>query len=101
MKQDPLIGTQIRDYFIQSRLGEGGMARVYKAYHTRLRREAAIKVILSNIAHDARFQARFEQEARLVANLSHPNIVSIYDFGEDNDQTYLAMQYVRRGTRRQ
>ena len=61
MSQDALIGTQIRDYFIQSLLGEGGMARVYKAYHTRLRREAAIKIILSDTAHDADFQARFEQ----------------------------------------
>lgn len=101
MEQDPLIGKQIRDYLIQSRLGEGGMARVYKAYHIRLRREAAIKVILSNIAHDAAFQARFEQEARLVANLDHPNIVSIYDFGEENGQTFLAMQYVGGGTLRQ
>src|SRR5690242_13897002 len=101
MAQDPLIGTQIRDYLIQSMLGEGGMARVYKAYHTRLHREAAIKVILSDIAHDAAFQARFEQEARLVANLNHPNIVSIYDFGEEHDQTFLVMQYVGGGTLRQ
>jgi serine/threonine protein kinase len=101
MKQDPLIGSQIRDYVIQSRLGEGGMASVYKAYHTRLRRDAAIKIILPNIAHDANFQARFEQEAQLIANLQHPNIVSIYDFGEDHGLTYLVMQYVGGGTLRQ
>ncbi|HZU01415.1 MAG TPA: serine/threonine-protein kinase, partial [Ktedonobacteraceae bacterium] len=101
MKQDPLIGTQIRDYLIQSRLGEGGMARVYKAYHKRLRREAAIKIILSDIAHNANFQARFEQEAQLIANLQHPNIVSIYDFGEEHDLTYLVMQYVGGGTLRE
>jgi len=77
------------------------MARVYKAYHTRLRREAAIKIILSDIAHDANFQARFEQEAQLIANLQHPNIVSIYDFGEDRGLTYLVMQYVGGGTLRQ
>jgi serine/threonine protein kinase len=101
MEDDPLIGQQIRDYLIQSRLGEGGMAYVYKAYHKRLRREAAIKIILSDIAHDANFQARFEQEAQLIANLQHPNIVSIYDFGEDRGLTYLVMQYVGGGTLRQ
>lgn len=101
MEEDPLIGKQIRDYLIQSRLGEGGMACVYKAYHKRLRREAAIKIILSDIAHNANFQARFEQEAQLIANLQHPNIVSIYDFGEDQGLTYLVMQYVGGGTLRQ
>lgn len=101
MEEDSLIGTQIRDYLIQSRLGEGGMACVYKAYHKRLRRDAAIKIILSDIAHNANFQARFEQEAQLIANLQHPNIVSIYDFGEDHGLTYLVMQYVGGGTLRQ
>lgn len=101
MEKDPLIGTQIRDYLIRSSLGEGGMARVYRAYHLRLRREDAIKIILPGIAHDATFKARFEQEAQLAATLNHPNIVSIYDFGEDRGLTYLAMQYVGGGTLRQ
>ncbi len=101
MEQDPLIGTQIRDYLIRSSLGEGGMARVYRAYHLRLRREDAIKIILPGIAHDPTFKARFEQEAQLVATLDHPNIVSIYDFGEDRSLTYLAMQFVGGGTLRQ
>jgi serine/threonine protein kinase len=101
MERDPLIGTQIRDYLIRSSLGEGGMARVYRAYHLRLRREDAVKIILPDIAHDATFKARFEQEAQLVATLNHPNIVLIYDFGEDRGLTYLAMQYVGGGTLRQ
>jgi serine/threonine protein kinase len=101
MERDPLIGTQVRDYLIRSSLGEGGMARVYRAYHLRLRREDAIKIILPGIAHDATFKARFEQEAQLAATLDHPNIVSIYDFGEDRGLTYLAMQYVGGGTLRQ
>lgn len=100
MEQDPLLGKQIGAYHIQSKLGEGGMARVYKAYQTRLRRDVAIKVILSQIADQADFRARFEREAQLIASLEHPNIVAVYDFGELNTLTYLVMQYVGGGTLR-
>ncbi|HVB73428.1 MAG TPA: serine/threonine-protein kinase [Ktedonobacteraceae bacterium] len=100
MENDVLIGQQIGAYSIQSRLGEGGMARVYKAYHARLRREVAIKVILSQIAQQTDFKARFEREAQLVASLQHPNIVAVYDFGDFGNQTYLVMQYVGGGTLR-
>jgi serine/threonine protein kinase len=100
MENDALIGQQIGAYYIQSRLGEGGMALVYKAYHARLRREVAIKVILSQIAQQADFRVRFEREAQLVASLQHPNIVAVYDFGDFGNQTYLVMQYVGGGTLR-
>ena len=62
-KNDPLIGKQLGAYQVQSSLGEGGMARVYKAYHPRLRRDVAIKVIRVEIADRKGFQARFEREA--------------------------------------
>ena len=100
MENDPLIGRQLGAYLIQTRLGEGGMARVYKAYHARLRRDVAIKVILAQIAGQAGFQARFEQEAQVIAQLQHPNIVTVYDFGESGHITYLVMQYVGGGTLR-
>jgi len=100
MENDALIGQQIGAYYVQSKLGEGGMARVYKAYHARLRREVAIKVILSQIAQQADFRVRFEREAQLVASLQHPNIVAVYDFGDFGSQTYLVMQYVGGGTLR-
>jgi serine/threonine protein kinase len=100
MESDPLIGQQLGAYTIQSKLGEGGMARVYKGYHERLKREVAIKVILSQIAGKEGFKARFEREAQLVASLQHPNIVAVYDFGENGDLTYLVMQYVGGGTLR-
>jgi len=100
MQNDPLIGTSLGAYLIQSRLGEGGMARVYKAYHARLRRDVAIKVILSRIADRPDFQARFEREAQLIASLEHPNIVAVYDFGEVENLTYLVMQYIGGGTLR-
>jgi len=100
MENDLLIGRQLGAYLIQTRLGEGGMARVYKAYHARLRRDVAIKVILAQIAGQAGFQARFEQEAQVIAQLQHPNIVTVYDFGESGHITYLVMQYVGGGTLR-
>src|SRR5213595_717688 len=100
MENDPLISTQLGAYFIQSKLGEGGMAQVYKAYHTRLRREVAIKVILAQVADQSGFRERFEREAQLIASLEHRNIVAVYDFGEMSHLTYLVMQYVGGGTLR-
>jgi serine/threonine protein kinase len=100
MENDALIGQQLGAYTIQSKLGEGGMARVYKGYHARLKREVAIKVILSQIADKEGFNARFEREAQLIASLQHPNIVAVYDFGEIGHITYLVMQYVGGGTLR-
>lgn len=99
-EQTSLIGRQLGIYQVQASLGQGGMAQVYKAYHPRLRREVAIKVILSEIADSAGFQERFEREAQMIASLEHPNIVSVYDFGEEGDLTYLVMQYVGGGTLR-
>ncbi|MBE3561351.1 MAG: protein kinase [Ktedonobacteraceae bacterium] len=99
--QDSLIGKMLGAYHIQSRLGEGGMARVYKAYHGRLRRDVAIKVIAADIANDPEFQARFEREAQVIASLEHHNIVAVYDFFSDAEGlTYLVMQYVGGGTLR-
>ncbi len=102
LQRDPFIGKQLGSYLIQSRLGEGGMARVYKAYHARLRRDVAIKVIATHRHSDdhADFQARFEREAQLIASLEHSNIVAVYDFGEIDNLTYLVMQYVGGGTLR-
>ncbi|MDQ6660231.1 MAG: protein kinase, partial [Chloroflexota bacterium] len=100
MQHDPLIGKQLGAYLIQVKIGEGGMARVYKAYHARLRRDVAIKVILPQVADASGFRERFEREAQLVARLEHRNIVAVYDFGEDGNLTYLIMQYVGGGTLR-
>jgi serine/threonine protein kinase len=97
---DALVGRHLGAYSIQAKLGEGGMARVYKGYHTRLQREVAIKVILSHMAGQADFRMRFEREAQLAASLHHPNIVEVYDFGETEQMAYLVMQYVGGGTLR-
>jgi serine/threonine-protein kinase len=100
MVQDSLIGQHLGVYLIQSKLGEGGMARVYKAYHSRLRRDVAIKIILPQIVDSEGFRLRFEREAQLIASLDHPNIVAVYDFGDIGNITYLVMQYVGGGTLR-
>src|SRR2546421_3588601 len=100
MANDPLLGRRLGAYLIQSKLGEGGMAQVYKAYHARLRREVAIKVILPQVADKSGFRERFEREAQLIASLEHRNIVAVYDFGEIGNLTYLVMQYVGGGTLR-
>jgi serine/threonine protein kinase len=100
-KNDSLIGKQLGIYQVQAKLGQGGMARVYKAYHPHLRREVAIKVILAESADLANFQVRFKLEAQMIASLDHPNIVRVYDFGEENDLAYLVMQYVSGGTLRE
>lgn len=100
MEHDPLVGKQLGAYLIQRKIGEGGMAQVYKAYHARLRRDVAIKVILPQVADKAGFRERFEREAQLVASLEHQHIVAVYDFGEIGNLTYLVMQYVGGGTLR-
>jgi serine/threonine protein kinase len=95
MQEDRLAGTQLGSYRIQEKLGEGGMALVYRAYHELMKREVAIKVILPHHANNPGFKERFTQEAQAIARLQHRNIVTVYDFGEINAIMFLAMQYVR------
>lgn len=92
------IGQTVGPYRLVEKLGAGGMAEVYKAYHPRLERYVAIKFIRPELATDEDFKARFEQEARAVAQLSHPNIVHIYDFGEEGARYYLVMEFVAGST---
>jgi serine/threonine protein kinase len=96
--KDPLIGKQLGDYRITSRLASGGMARVYKGMDYKLQRPAAIKVLeLHNVEHDETITARFKREARAVAALEHPNIIPIYQYGEDEDTGvyFLAMKLIK------
>ncbi|MGF1504899.1 MAG: protein kinase [Anaerolineae bacterium] len=81
------------------RLGRGGMADVYKAYQPGMDRYVAIKVMHPHLAYDDDFVARFQREARSVANLHHPNIVQVFDFDVEDDETYyMVMEYVENGT---
>ena len=89
-----LINTRLDDrYLIESLLGEGGMGVVYRAQDTLIEREVAIKVASSNyIGTEGR--ARLIVEARAAGALSHPNIVTIFDVGEANGQTFIVMEFV-------
>jgi len=96
-----LIGQSFGRYHILEQLGEGGMATVYKAYDTRLDRNVAIKVILPQKQHSEKFLKRFEREAKALAQLSHPNIVGVIDYGEEQGIPFLVMEYIPGGTLKQ
>ena len=81
-------------YEIQSMIGEGGMAVVYKATDHRLNREVAVKIMRPEMAEDEEFRRRFLTEAHAVAKLSNHNIVAIYDVSRTNNVEYLVMEYV-------
>ena len=81
-------------YQIIKTLGEGGMANVFLAYDKILGRNVAVKILKQEYEKDEKFIRRFQREALSASNLSHPNIVEMYDFGEDNGQNYLVMEYV-------
>jgi serine/threonine protein kinase len=81
-------------YEIIAKLGSGGMSHVYQARDTILNRIVTVKILRSDLAEDKDFVRRFQVEAQAVASLSHPNIVSIYDVGQENGLPYLVMEYV-------
>src|SRR5205823_2910934 len=75
------VNTRLGPYEILCSLGSGGMGEVYRARDSRLERDVAVKVLPERLAQDATALARFQREARAVANLSHPNIIAVYDTG--------------------
>lgn len=87
-------GQKIGGYEIVGQLGQGGMATVYKAYHDRLDRHIAIKLMHTTFLQDEDFRARFQREARIVARLEHSYIVPIYDYNEHDNIPYLVMKFV-------
>ena len=89
-------GQRINDrYQIMKTIGEGGMANVYLAYDTILDRNVAVKVLRGDLATDEKFVRRFQREALSASSLSHPNIVEVYDVGEDNGSYYIVMEYIK------
>lgn len=91
-------GQMIGPYRVISQIGTGGMATIYKAYHERLDRDVAIKIMHQVFLANPNFRARFEREAQIVARLEHPYIVPIYDYSEFNDQPYLVMKFIEGDT---
>jgi serine/threonine protein kinase len=94
MTTDSLLGQHLDEYRLDALLGQGGMARVYRALDVRLKRWVAIKVIDTPFRTDADYTMRFEREARAIAQLEHPHIVRLYRYGEANGLLYMAMQYI-------
>ena len=81
-------------YRVERMLGQGGMAAVYLAHDSELDRAVAIKVLAEHLANDEAFRQRFLREARMAAKLSHPNIVHVYDQGDEDGRPFIVMEYV-------
>ena len=94
MSDEP-IGTIVGDYRIESVLGGGGQGRLYVAEHVHLARKVALKLLRPELAEDPEFRERFIREARLAASIDHPNILPIYDAGEEDGTLFLAQKLVR------
>jgi serine/threonine protein kinase len=95
---EDLSGKTFGPYRIVAPLGEGGMAAVFKAYQPAVDRYVALKMLPRHYASDPQYLARFQQEARLLAQLQHPYILPIFDFGEQDGYTFFAMPYIEGGT---
>jgi len=89
-----LIGRTLGHYRITAKLGEGGMGEVYRAHDERLGREVAIKVLLERVAQDTERLARFKREAKLLAQLNHSNIATLYGLEAEGNRSYLVMELV-------
>jgi serine/threonine-protein kinase len=89
-----LVGQTLGQYTIMEQIGEGGMASVFKAYQPGLDREVALKVLPPQFAKKGDFSERFAREAKAIGNLHHPNILPVYDSGQNKGYSYLAMRYI-------
>ena len=91
---EELVGRALGRYQVAALVGRGGMAAVYRALDPVLNRAVAIKVMHSHLAADPTFVSRFRHEAQAVAALRHPNIVKVFDFGDEGDSYYMVMEYI-------
>jgi len=96
-----LTGEKFGRYEIRSKIGEGGMGEVYSAYDAELERKIAIKLLSGEFTTDEERRARFRQEARVISSLNHPNIITIYEIGENEYGSFLVTEYVEGRTLRE
>jgi hypothetical protein len=95
MRRELHVASRLGNYLIEGELGRGGMGKVYRAQHSMIRRPTAIKVMETQAARSPEALARFEREVQLSATLSHPNTITIFDFGRSDDATfYYVMEYL-------
>jgi serine/threonine protein kinase len=90
----PKIDSEFAGYRIVALIGHGGMSVVYRAEHLSLGRQVALKLLAPHLTEDASFRERFTRESRLAASLEHPNIIPIYEAGDENDVFFIAMRFV-------
>lgn len=95
-----LSGQTIGNYRIEATLGSGAMGEVFRGVHIHLGRRSAIKVMHPRLAADPSFQRRFEHEAQIIAALTHPHIIGVQDFGDDNNRLYLVLELADAGSLR-
>jgi hypothetical protein len=97
MSENPVIGSQLGNYMIESAIGRGGMSTVYRAVHNRLGTPVAVKVLSPELSEDDAFRERFLREAKMAAGIDHPNVIPIHDTGLSGDSLYIVMRYVSGG----
>ena len=90
----PLVGQRLGAYNVLERIGAGGMGEVYRAHDSRLSREVAIKILPASFAQDPSRLQRFDREARLLATLNHPNIVTVHEVGEADGISFFATELI-------
>ncbi len=91
MEALPLLNNR---YKLMQSIGRGGMAHVYSGYDLTLDRPVAVKILKEDLSADPTFRDRFHQEAKAAANLSHPNIVTVHDFGLDQGRLFIVMEHI-------
>ncbi len=93
-----LVGRKLGKYTLEAKLGEGGMAAVFRSHHPQFDRPVAIKILPPTIGQDPSFRSRFEREGRTIAGLNHPRIIRVYDIDESGGLFYMVMDLLPGGT---
>src|SRR5512134_3424737 len=93
-----LSGKSLAQYQIIESIGKGGMAEIFRAYQPSVKRDVVVKVLSEMLRDDPGFVEQFTQEVDVIAHLQHPHIIPVYDFGQNDEDIYIVMAYLRGGT---